>query len=107
MVGLAIGCELMDLCFDFLIHWDTPLKIGDRTISARDSVAVVSDSVLMESWLPGWIPVLQHYPERKARQFCNSILAARFPKSADLEVKGLPLVMPLLRGCHRVRKFSS
>lgn len=51
----------------------------------------------MESWLPGWIPVLQHYPERKARQFCNSILAARFPKSADLEVKGLPLVMSLLK----------
>jgi len=36
VVGLAIGCELMDLCFDFLIHWDTPLKIGDRTISARE-----------------------------------------------------------------------
>ncbi len=37
VVGLAIGCELMDLCFDFLIHWDTPLKIGDRTISAREA----------------------------------------------------------------------
>ena len=37
MIGLAIGCELIDLCFDFLIHWDTPLKIGDRTISAREA----------------------------------------------------------------------
>lgn len=61
----------------------------------------------MESWLPGWIPVLQHYPERKARQFCNSILAARFPKSADLEVKGLPLVMSLLKVSPFWRKFSS
>lgn len=36
VLGLATGCELVDLCFDSLICWDTSLTIGDRVFSAKE-----------------------------------------------------------------------
>ena len=35
VIGLAIGCELVDMCFDSLIYWDVTLTDGDGVISGR------------------------------------------------------------------------